>query len=260
MVEPAPKYDTDNGHGLSVELRGVTKSYVRGNSITKVLDDVDFSVRHGDCVFVVGPSGSGKTTLLSIIGCVLSADEGQVRILGQDVNDMSPIQAAELRQQHIGFVFQRFHLIRGLTAAENVAVPLVLAGCKPAAAARRAVELLEQVDMAQFASVQPHRLSVGQCQRVAFARALVADPDLILADEPTAALDAKTGQQEMELLRRLTVESGRTVVVVTHDPRILGFADRVVHIENGTLEERVIDDEVMAAPFSRQPEELVAAY
>jgi putative ABC transport system ATP-binding protein len=260
MLEGAPATRHDPDDEPAVVLRGVTKSYVRGNSISTVLDNVDFTVGHGECVFVVGPSGSGKTTLLSIIGCVLRADEGRVQILGQDVNDISPKQAAELRRHQIGFVFQRFHLIRGLTAGENVAVPLVLAGCKPAAATRRAAELLEQVDMAQYANSQPHRLSVGQCQRVAFARALVADPDLILADEPTAALDAKTGQQEMNLLRQLTVESGRTVVVVTHDPRILDFADRVVQIENGTLEEQRMDDDVMTTPVPRRTKELVAAY
>jgi putative ABC transport system ATP-binding protein len=260
VFEPAPAGGVGFDNQPAVVLRGVTKSYTRGNTVTKVLDDIDFTVRQGECVFVLGPSGSGKTTLLSIIGCVLSADEGHVQILGHDVSNISPKQAAELRRQYIGFVFQRFHLIRGLTAAENVAVPLVLAGCKPAAAARRAAELLEQVDMGQYASAQPHRLSVGQCQRVAFARALVADPDLILADEPTAALDAKTGQQEMELLRRLTVESGRSVIVVTHDPRILAFADRVVRIENGILEEQDMEDDLMTPPISRPKQQLVAAY
>jgi putative ABC transport system ATP-binding protein len=260
LIEPFSTSERPGG-GPAIMLRGVTKSYARGDSTTTVLHDIDFTVRHGECVFLLGPSGSGKTTLLSIIGCVLSADDGLVRILGQEVNDLSPKQAAELRRRHIGFVFQRFQLIRGLTAAENVAVPLILDGCKPAPAARRAVELLEQVDMAKHAFKPPHRLSVGQCQRVAFARALVADPDLILADEPTAALDAKTGRQAMNLLRQLTVDSGRTAVVVTHDPRILEFADRVVHIENGTLrEQEEMEDDVMPDSVSRTSQELVAAF
>ena len=206
--------------------------------------------------FLLGPSGSGKTTLLSIIGCVLSADCGVVRILGHDVAGLSRDEAALLRRQHIGFVFQRLHLIRGLTAMENVAVPLTLSGWTPSDAARRANELLAHVDMTDKVDVQPHRLSVGQCQRVAFARALAADPDLILADEPTASLDAKTGHQALELLRRLTVNAGKTVIVVTHDPRILQFADRIVHMENGKLEERAPTDDVMMAVVSHHDQEL----
>ena len=191
----------DGTHGgrqaPAISLRGVSKSYTRGSSTTRVVENVDFEVDRGKCVFLMGPSGSGKTTLLSIIGCVLTADSGDVQVMGHDVKRMSPAELAELRLQHIGFVFQRFHLIRGLTAAENVSVPLTLAGWSAARATRRATELLAQVGIADKATIQPHRLSVGQCQRVAFARALAADPDLILADEPTASLDAKTGHQAL---------------------------------------------------------------
>jgi putative ABC transport system ATP-binding protein len=224
--------------GAVVELRGVSKSYTRGSAATWVVDEVDLSVGRGEYVFLVGPSGSGKTTLLSIIGCVLSPDHGSVRIMGEDVRDLTKNAAAELRREKIGFVFQRFHLIRGLTAAENVAVPLTLAGWRKADANRRAAELLALVDLKDKADMQPHRLSVGQCQRVAFARALAADPDLILADEPTASLDAKSGQRAIELLRQLTAESGKSVIVVTHDHRILHFADRILHMENGKVEQR----------------------
>jgi putative ABC transport system ATP-binding protein len=233
--------ESSRGPDAIVELRGVSKSYNRGSSATRVVDGVDLEVRGGECVFLLGPSGSGKTTLLSIVGCVLRADDGLVRIFGQDVGRLKNEAAADLRRERIGFVFQRFHLIRGLTAAENVAVPLMLSGWKAAAAAQRAKELLEFVDITDRANEQPHRLSVGQCQRVAFARALATNPDLILADEPTASLDAKTGLRAIELLRSLTVDFGKAVIVVTHDSRILPFADRVLHMENGKLEEQTID-------------------
>lgn len=243
----------------AVELHGVNRSFTRGSSITRVVDEVDLTVVRGESVFLLGPSGSGKTTLLSIIGCVLTADGGTVRIFGQDVSRLTQDEAARLRRRHIGFVFQRFHLIRGLTALENVAVPLTLSGWTAADAAQRAGELLAQVDMRDKADSQPQRLSVGQCQRVAFARALAANPDLILADEPTASLDAKTGHQALELLRQLTVAAGKTIIVVTHDPRILQFADRILHMENGKLEERAPNDDVMMNIVSHATEPLAAA-
>ena len=242
------------GRETVVELRGVDKSYTRGSTTTRVVDGVDLAAQRGECVFLLGPSGSGKTTLLSIIGCVLSADGGTVNIMGHDVNKLEPVALADLRREHIGFVFQRFHLIRGLTAAENVAVPLTLAGWSTSDSAGRARELLELVNIQELANFQPNRLSVGQCQRVAFARALAADPDLILADEPTASLDARTGHQALGLLRRLTVDAGKTVIVVTHDPRILEFADRVLHMENGRLEERTAGDDVMMSVVSHHPQ------
>lgn len=228
-----------------IELRNVRKSYARGTTVTCVVDGVNLNVDRGECVFLLGPSGSGKTTLLSIIGCVLTPDAGTVHILGHDVSNLLPDDAALLRLRHIGFVFQRFHLIRGLSARENVAVPLTLSGWTAADATDRANDLLAQVGMRDHADAQPQRLSVGQCQRVAFARALSADPDLILADEPTASLDAKTGHCALELLRELTVAAGKTVIVVTHDPRILTFADRILHMENGKLAERTPNDDVM---------------
>lgn len=250
---------TNRSRSLAVELRDVVKTFSRGSSVTRVVDHVDLSVAQGECVFLLGPSGSGKTTLLSIIGCVLSADSGVVRILGRDVRGLEPDDAALLRRQHIGFVFQRFHLIRGLNARENVAVPLTLAGWDAAAADDRAIELLAKVEMRDKADESPQRLSVGQCQRVAFARALAADPDLILADEPTASLDAKTGHRALELLRELTVAAGKTVIVVTHDPRILSFADRILHMENGSLEERPASEDVMLDVVT-QPMEAAASY
>lgn len=222
----------------AVQLSDVDKAYVRGGATTQVLSGCSLTVRRGECVFLMGPSGSGKTTLLSIIGCVLRPDAGTVRVMGRDVNAISPAAAADLRRTHIGFVFQKHHLVHGLSALENVCLPLVLDGVSRAVAERRGRELLDRVGLLEKARSEPRRLSVGQCQRVALARALVADPPLILADEPTAALDAALGQQAMQLLRALTVEAGKTAIVVTHDPRIESFADRTFVMEGGKLTAR----------------------
>lgn len=220
-----------------LDLREVSKWYCRGESKTMVLNEVDLQVDPAECVFLLGPSGSGKTTLLSIIGCLLTANRGEVRVLGHDLNRLDPKAAALLRRDHIGFVFQRFHLIRGLSAQENVALPLILSGSSPTTANQRAAALLDQVGLADFATAQPSRMSVGQCQRIALARALVNDPELVLADEPTASLDAEAGQQAMQLLRQLTVESGKTLIVVTHDHRTLPYANRVLEVAGGKLTE-----------------------
>jgi len=161
-----------------------------------------------------------------------------VRILGEDVGSIGRDERTTLRRTRLGFVFQRFHLIRGLNAINNVCVPLVLQGLTRPKAQVRAMALLEAVGLADRAGVDPRNLSAGQCQRVALARALAGDPELILADEPTASLDAANGQEVMALLKRLTVEQGKTAVVVTHDPRIFHFADRILHLENGRIMDR----------------------
>jgi putative ABC transport system ATP-binding protein len=176
--------------------------------------------------------------LLSILGCILSADEGRIEILGCDVSALNAQERTALRRERIGFVFQRFHLIRGLTAGENVGVPLVLRGISPRLIRERAAMLLETVGLADKRNAYSHNLSAGQCQRVALARALANDPDLILADEPTASLDAANGRNMMELLWRLTVQEDRTVIVVTHDQRIFSFADRVYWLDNGRIVEQ----------------------
>lgn len=225
---------------LAVAVRGVCKAFDGGGAKTQVLDRVDLSIEQGQCLFLLGPSGSGKTTLMSIIGCLLTADAGEVRVLGAEVSGLSPQQRADLRRRQIGFVFQKYHLIRGLSAAENVAVPLKLDGEADDVAEAKSLQLLERVGLAEKAHESPSRMSVGQCQRVAVARALAADPPLVLADEPTAALDAVAGRQAMQLLRELTVESGKTLVVVTHDHRILpaaGSPDRIVAMDSGRLVE-----------------------
>ncbi len=242
MIVNRPPPSCDSGPP-AVSVEGVHKAYRRGGTSTAVLSGVDLAVDGGECVFLAGPSGSGKTTLLAIVGCILTADRGRVRILGQDVLSLDAAGRVTLRRDRIGFVFQRFHLIRGLTALENVCVPLVLRGTSRRAARRRAMELLQSVGLADKASAQPQNLSAGQCQRVALARALVGDPELVLADEPTASLDAATGPEVMKLLRRLTTDEGKTAIVVTHDQRIFPFADRVLWLQNG----RVAETEQLAA-------------
>jgi len=219
----------------TIELCGLQKSYRRGSTTTPVLQGVDLTASPGECAFLAGPSGSGKTTLLSILGCILSGDEGSVRILGEDLDRLGPKQLARLRLEQIGFVFQRFHLIRGLTAVENAYVPLTLLGVPQREAHGKAMQLLEAFGVADKATVHPANLSTGQCQRIALARALANDPQLILADEPTASLDAENGQSVMQLLRSLASDQQKTVVVVTHDTRIFDYADRIHWLENGQI-------------------------
>jgi putative ABC transport system ATP-binding protein len=227
-----------NPRRLAVCVEGVSKTYGQGDNAARVLDDVNLQVEQGRSVFLAGPSGSGKSTLLSILGCILSADHGRVEILGQDLSSLSSQQRTVLRRDRLGFVFQRFHLIRGLTACENVGVPLVLRGISTRVVQQRALTLLESVGLGGNANAHPQNLSAGQCQRVALARALANDPDLILADEPTASLDAANGHEMMELLWRLTTQKGRTAIVVTHDPRIFCFADKIYWLENGRVVEQ----------------------
>jgi putative ABC transport system ATP-binding protein len=192
-------------------------------------------VRQGECLFLVGPSGSGKSTLLAILGSILSPDSGEVRLLGENIERLNSRERTRLRREVIGFAFQRFHLVRGLTALENVCVPLVLRGSTQLRARKRAQELLVEVGLASHMNADPRRMSSGQCQRVAIARALVADPVLVLADEPTAALDEASGRAAMGLLSRLVREHQKTAIVVTHDVRIFEFADRILHMHDGKL-------------------------
>ena len=223
---------------LAVALRDVHKAYGRGGSSTPVLRGVDLDIPAGQCVFLAGPSGSGKTTLLSILGCILGADRGDVRLFGEDLGALTERERVMFRCHRIGFVFQRFHLIRGLTALENVAVPLTLQRRSRREAHRRARQLLADVGLGDLVHAHSSRLSTGQCQRVALARALVSNPDVILADEPTASLDEDNGGSVMRLLRSLTTDLGKTAIIVTHDPRIYRYADRVCHMEHGIVVEQ----------------------
>jgi putative ABC transport system ATP-binding protein len=222
-----------------IEINDVHKAYRRGSTLTPVLQGVDMRVEQGECVFLAGPSGSGKSTLLSILGCILTPDRGTIRIQNEDVALMNNLQRTLLRRERIGFVFQRFQLIRGLTVFDNVQVPLTLAGSPARQSRERVLHLLEAVGLGDKARALPQNLSGGQCQRVALARALAANPDLILADEPTASLDASTGHQVMELLRTLIAQERKTAIVVTHDQRIYAYADRIYHLENGRIPQKL---------------------
>lgn len=220
---------------LAIDARSIRKTYGDGALAFTALEGVDFSVDRGEFVMLVGPSGSGKTTLLSIIGCVLSPSEGSLSLFGRDVTNASDRELPELRLTTIGFIFQGHNLVAGLSAAENVELLLELRGRTHSRARSEARELLDAVGLADKCDRKPCELSGGQRQRVAIARALAASPPLILADEPTASLDAQSGLSVTELLRSLATERGHTVVVVTHDNRIYHLADRIVRIEDGRI-------------------------
>ncbi len=225
----------------AVSVRNLTKTYESGATATLALDNVSLDVCGGEVVMLCGPSGSGKTTLLSIMGCILRPTRGSVRIGGRDVTGLSEGQLPGVRLENIGFIFQGFNLFPTLTAAENIEVALDLKGIRGGAARRRSRELLEQVGLSEKRNSYPADLSGGQKQRVAIARALAGDPAIVLADEPTAALDSVSGRMVIELLQKLARERGRAVVVVTHDSRTLGFADRIIHIEDGKISSKGSD-------------------
>jgi len=220
---------------LAVDAREVSKVFGSGALAFRALDAVDFRVARGELVMLVGPSGSGKTTLLSILGCVLRPTGGEVRLFGHDVTQLSERALPRVRSAIIGFVFQGHNLISSLTARDNIAVVSRLRGCPPREANAEAELLLERVGLADKRKRLPAELSGGQRQRVAIARALAGGPPLLLADEPTAALDARAGLEVTELLVTLCRERGTTVVVVTHDNRIFHLADRIVAIEDGRI-------------------------
>jgi putative ABC transport system ATP-binding protein len=226
----------------AISVRDLTKTYSSGASEVRALQGVSLDVLSGEVVMLMGPSGSGKTTLLSIMGCILRASQGSVRIRGREVTRLSEKQLPRVRLDNIGFIFQGFNLFPTLTACENVELALDLKGIRGRGARLRARQLLEQVGLDDKRRSFPADLSGGQKQRVAIARALAGDPEIILADEPTAALDSMSGRAVMEMLRDLARLRRRAVVVVTHDNRVLEFADRIVHIEDGRLRESITPD------------------
>lgn len=219
----------------AISVRNLTKTYPEGAAGVPALRGVDLDVCAGELMLLMGPSGSGKTTLLSIMGCILTATSGSVRISGREVTGLTEKELPAIRLAQIGFVFQGFNLFPTLTAGENVELMLDLKGVHSGEAKRAARAVLEQVGLGNKYDSFPSDLSGGQKQRVAIARALAGDPQIILADEPTAALDSHTGRNVMELMRRLANQDGRAVIIVTHDPRMVEFADRVTHIEDGLI-------------------------
>jgi putative ABC transport system ATP-binding protein len=219
----------------AVRLTGVTKAFGEGDSRTPVLKGTDFSARLGELLMLVGPSGCGKTTLLSILAGTLRADAGEINVLGYPLHRMSTGPVTRFRSNHLGFIFQQFNLIPTLTVAENVAVPLLIQGERFGAAEKKARAMLDLVGIGDKAAQRPAKLSGGQQQRVAIARALVHEPPLLVCDEPTSALDSENGHHVMEILRRIARQAARTVIVVTHDPRIYRFADRMAEMEDGRI-------------------------
>lgn len=219
----------------AVQVREVTKSYAEGAAAVRALDGINLDVHAGEVTLLMGPSGSGKTTLLSIMGCILKPSSGRVIVGGRDVTQFRERELPRIRLAQFGFIFQGFNLFPALTALENVALALDLKGISGRAAKDRATDLLSQVGLAQKLHSYPADMSGGQKQRVAIARALAGDPAILLADEPTAALDSTTGRAVIDLLRGLAHDRGRAVVVVTHDARIMEFADRAVHLEDGKI-------------------------
>ncbi len=217
-----------------LHVRGVTRIYGDEPNRVVALDEVDLSVDRGELVALMGPSGSGKSTLLTIAGGLESPTSGQVELDGVDLWNLGAVGLAEMRRRHIGFVFQDFNLLTGLTAAENVAAPLELDGVSARAARPRAMERLASVGLADRADAFPDDLSGGERQRVAIARALIGDRRLLLADEPTGALDSATGDEVMGLLRGACTP-GTAVVVVTHDAAVAEQADRIVSIQDGRI-------------------------
>jgi putative ABC transport system ATP-binding protein len=220
---------------LAARARDVVMEFESGDGPVRVLHGVDLDVEAGRLTMLVGPSGCGKTTLLSVLSGTLAPVSGEVEVMGESLIGMRAAERVRLRRRRSGFIFQQYNLLPSLTVAENAAVPLVTAGMPLGEAAARARPLLEQLGMGEHLHKLPRQLSGGQQQRVAIARALVHEPALIVCDEPTAALDARTGQTVMELLREAARAPQRAVLVVTHDNRIYEFADRIVEMEDGRV-------------------------
>jgi ABC-type lipoprotein export system ATPase subunit len=216
-----------------LQLQGVSKTYRRGDEQVHVFADFDFTLDAGEFVVVTGPSGAGKSTLLHVAGGLDAPDSGTVAVAGQDVWAMSTGARAAFRRRNLGFVFQFFNLVPTLTAVENVSLPLVLDGMPARSADARAAELLERVGLGDRGRHRPAELSGGQMQRVAVARALVARPGIILADEPTGNLDSHSSTEVLDVLRSLADEDGAAVVMVTHDPEAARYGSRVLHLVDG---------------------------
>lgn len=218
-----------------LEAVNVAKDLGSGAAKVAALKGVSLALNGGELTLLMGPSGSGKTTLLSILGCMLTPTDGTVRICGHSTAGAGPEDLALLRREHVGFVFQSFHLFPTLSATDNVRLALDVRGEASRAAKVRSHEALAKVGLAHKTKAFPRELSGGEQQRVAIARAIVGNPSVILADEPTAALDGENGRAIMKILSEIARERGHAVLIVTHDPRLLPFADRVVHIEDGRI-------------------------
>lgn len=220
---------------IAVSCRGIVKDVGSGGGRTRVLHGIDLDVFAGETTFLMGPSGCGKTTLISTIAGILPTDAGRIELLRTDLRTLGRAGLARFRGANLGIVFQKLNLFPSLTVTENVAVPLLVQGVGAARAEARANRLLDEVGLGTHLGKYPAQLSVGEQQRVAIARALVHEPSLVICDEPTAALDAASGYTVMQLLDRVAMRADCAVIVVTHDNRIVSFADRVVHMNDGRI-------------------------
>lgn len=217
-----------------LKLTDICKDYYQGKEPVRVLKNINLTVEEGDYLAIMGPSGSGKTTLMNLIGCLDIPTSGTYELNDKDLKDMTDDDLAEIRNKHIGFVFQSFHLLPKMTALDNVALPLLYANVPLKERRKRAAEALKAVGLEERIHFLPNQLSGGQCQRVAIARAMVTRPDLLLADEPTGALDTKAGNQIMDIFRSLS-ESGMTIIMITHEPAIAACAKKTYRILDGEL-------------------------
>ena len=230
-----------------MEAVGIAKTLGEGAGQVQALKDVHLSLNGGELALLMGPSGSGKTTLLSVLGCIMAPSAGSIRVRGNSTEGMTPEQLASLRRDHIGFIFQSYHLFPTLTAVDNVRLALDVRGDRSQNAYDRAVEALATVGLAHKIDSHPRELSGGEQQRVAIARAIVGNPGAILADEPTAALDSRNGHAIMEVLAGIAKGSEHGVLVVTHDPRTIPYADRIIRIEDGEIVGEELNDEAKKA-------------
>jgi len=218
-----------------VYCRGLTKGFGSGPTAVRALRGVDLDVKPAEVLMIMGPSGCGKTTLLSVISALLDPDSGTCEVLGRDLARMTPLERSRFRCATVGFVFQKFNLLPGVSILDNVTVPLLIGGHARKDAESRSFKILDELGLRDRTSASPNELSGGQQQRVAIARALVHNPELIVCDEPTSALDQATGQMVMETLRDQARQTDRAVIVVTHDTRIMNYADRIVRMEDGAI-------------------------
>lgn len=222
---------------ITIECKNITKSFKSGSQHFQILHDIDFTAYTNEMIMLMGPSGSGKTTLISIIGGILNADSGQCAVLGKDINALPEQEKTAFRGKNIGFLFQHFTLVPTLNALENAAIPLLCQGVTRAVSFKKAQEVLTAMGLALDINKNPEQLSGGQQQRVAMARACITEPAIILCDEPTSFLDFERGQKVMTILKELKTKNNCTIIVVTHDARILPFADRIINIEDGIIKE-----------------------
>ena len=217
-----------------LKLTDICKDYYQGKEPVRVLKNISMTVERGDYLAIMGPSGSGKTTLMNLIGCLDVPTSGDYELDGKNLKDLKDDALADIRNKHIGFVFQSFHLLPKMNALDNVALPLLYAGVPLKERRERAAEALKSVGLEDRMDFFPNQMSGGQCQRVAIARAIAGKPDLLLADEPTGALDTKSGNQIMEIFRQLS-DQGMTIIMITHEPSIAQCADKIYHILDGEL-------------------------